>query len=575
MAGKNMNVFEKAIAAGYSCLPCTGKIPNIAWKQYMTIAPNINDAAGWSGNIALICGVVSGGLICLDFDIKNGDRYEDWLYLVNQQAPEVLSLICTESTPSGGYHVAFRSDISIKNEKLAKNISGIATIETRGEGGYFVCAPSENYKILSGSFLELKKITDEQALILINSAKSLNEDVKEKDQGTGQISIKISDASAVTPLDDYDDKNGVDDILLRHGWTLEYTRNNVQYFKRPGKKEKGISATWNAIPKRFYCFSTSTQFDNASVYKASAVYAMLDHSGDYHAAAKALAEKGYGKQARITVAEIIKPSGMKDELIKIREVGYPKGKTTGWKCVDDLYSVMRGQFTVVIGYPSHGKSEWVDALIMNIAREEGWKFAVFSPENYPVVMHYHKLVEKYSRINMRNMTDADIEKAVKFIDAHFYFIDALEKEQTLDMILGAAQKLIDEKKIDGLVIDPWNEIELDKPRTESTTEFIGRSLRVARKFARRNQIHLWIVAHPTKPQRDKEGNYPVPELYDTDGSAHWRNKCDNGLCVYRVIDEWSECTEINVQKIKYRYTGKPGKAVLYYSLEDGNYREKK
>ena len=82
---------------------------------------------------------------------------------------------------------------------------------------------------------------------------------------------------------------------------------------------------------------------------------------------------------------------------------------------------------------------------------------------------------------------------------------------------------------------------------------------------------MWIVAHPTKMVKDKSGKYPIPELYDIQGSSHWRNKADNGICVHR--DYVNETTEIHVQKIKFRYAGKQGMISFKYNEKDGSYTE--
>lgn len=571
-----MNIFQEYIKLGLSCIPCEGKRPKVNWKPYQEKIATLEEAKSWAGNVAIICGKVSGGTVCIDFDTKNGNKYDQWLLLINREYPEILSNLVIEKTPSGGYHVIFNTDVPISNLKLAMNKNNEATIETRGEGGYFVCAPSMGYSWEYNTINDIRTLSTEETKILIMTAKSLNEYITEtvsdyKTDSGNQI-------EGTTPFDDYNSKCNPLDILQAHGWDVLFRRGETYYLKRPNKKERCISATWNAIPDRFYCFSTSTQFENNHIYKASAVYAILEHNGDYNSAARELFAKGYGRIDKInTNIRMVETSEIEKKVKKVYDEGYLKGKSTGWKSLDELYSVIKGQFTVVTGYPSHGKSEFVDALTMNMAINEDWKFAYFSPENYPVEMHYHKLIEKYSRepfTGINKMSYSKVQEAIKYIKWHYYFIDALEEEITLDSILTTAQKLIDTKKIDGLVIDPWNEIELSKPQGMSTTEYIGASLRKSRKFARRNNIHLWIVAHPIKPTKDKNGKYPIPDLYSIEGSSHWRNKADNGICVYRDKDaDGNDFTEVNIQKIKYRYTGKPGTCRLIYNPSNGTYFE--
>ena len=575
-----MNVYQKYLLSGLSVVPTRDKICTLSgWKKYQEAPATKEEASSWAGDVAIICGRVSGGVTCLDFDAKYGDRFADWLKIVNETCPETLSKLVMENTPSGGYHVIFRSNKSIKNMKLACNQEGQATIETRGEGGYFVCAPSVGYKIKYGDFADIQTITEPEAEMLISAAASLNEKYSEHTQPAPEI----KQTNGLSPFDDYNQRHDIVGLLTKHGWRVTFKKGETVYFQRPGKEGRGISATWNAVPDRFYVFSTATGFESQHVYKPSAVYAMLEHGGDFTSAAKGLFKAGYGVRGSDSMPKtetapkttVISVESVAGKLDKIYDEGYIRGATTGWTNLDCFYSVIKGQFTVVTGMPSHGKSEFTDALLMNLAIKCGWKFAVFAPENYPVEMHYHKLIEKYIKKSLTHgegrMTRDEMHEGMRFVSEHFFFIDATHDEITLEAILEEAQRLIKEKGVDGLLLDPWNEIELDKPKDISSTEYIGKCLRVSRKFARRNNIHLWIVAHPIKMRKDQDGRYPVPELYDIEGSAHWRNKADNGICVHR--DFVKDFTQIHIQKIKYRYCGKPGTVYLKYNKQNGDYHE--
>lgn len=575
-----MNIFREYISYGLSVIPCEMKRPVIAWKEFQLLAADDRTANTWKATqIAIICGAVSGGVICIDFDVKNGDQYHPWLLLINEQYPELLSKLVIEQSPSGGFHAAFRSDYKIGNEKLAINKENKCTIETRGEGGYFVCAPSPNYLLQYGDFGHIQKLTISETEFLLSAAKSLNEKIEENPQHEAE---EPRNFSGLSPFDDFNLRNDIVSLLVTHGWKRLFDRKGGIYLQRPNKTDRSISATWNVIPDRFYCFSTSTPFINNTVYKASAVYSVLEFGGDYSAAARALRVSGFGEQKKNGDqkqpepqkyrTELIKPSDIQNRIYSIKERGYQRGKTTGWPELDKYYSVIKGQFTVITGMPSHGKSEFMDALAVNLMAKNNWKFAVFSPENYPVEMHYHKLIEKITGWPLHETENKDIDDAIRIISEYFFFIDALEDDVDLDAILGQTEILIKEKNIDGLIIDPWNEIELSKPRDINESDFIGTCLRRLRKFARRHKIHLWVICHPTKMRKnEKTGEYDIPELYDCAGSAHWRNKADNGLCIHRNMAE--ETTSVNIQKIKFRYAGKPGVVTLKYDERNGRYEE--
>lgn len=567
-------IFRLYSSYGLSCIPCEEKRPLISWKQYQTTKPSSKYLDSFKGpQIACICGSVSGGLICIDFDTKNGDRFPEWQTIVSNAYPELLSKLVIEKTPSGGYHVIYRSVHKIGNLKLASTVNNMCMIETRGEGGYFVCAPSDGYEFYYNDFSMLASISESDSELLISAAVALDEKTKQE-----YNEPKVQTGSGLTPFDDFNAKCDIVSLLEKHGWNRLFVKNGATFLRRPGK-DRGISATWNRVPDRFYCFTTSTAFENQHVYKASAVYAILEHGGDYHIAAKELYRLGYGerqvqkqKQKDTPVkAVLFNSKDMKNRIIEIKNKGYQRGKSTGWRCLDTLLTLAKRQFTVVTGVPSAGKSEFMDALSVNLVVNNNWKFAVFSPENYPVEMHYHKLIEKICGNELRDIPDDDIDVAIETINKYYFFIDALEDDLTLESILEQTKELVETKQIDALIIDPWNEIELSRPNNISESDFIGVCLRKARKFARKYNIHLFIVAHPTKLQKNKDGQYPIPELWDISGSAHWRNKADNGLCVHR--DYKNECVKIIVQKVKFKYFGRQGDCTLFYEEKSGRYLE--
>lgn len=267
-----------------------------------------------------------------------------------------------------------------------------------------------------------------------------------------------------------------------------------------------------------------------------------------------------------------------EDLRLLYTSGSPRGLSTGWAAVDALYSVRPGDTTVLTGIPNSGKSEWLDALCVNLARSQGWSFGIYSPENWPVPEHVKKLAEKYIAkpfepgFNER-MTSADWDTAQTWLSQHFYFIEP--ESPTLDAVLDIGRQLVRRRGVRGIVIDPWNEIEHSRPERMTETEFVAQSLSKVRKFARTNGCHVWIVAHPTKLFREKDGTYPVPTPYDISGSAHWRNKSDNCLTIWRDLDPKNRTqeVEIHVQKIRHKVVGHLGLARLNYDRVTGRYHD--
>jgi twinkle protein len=256
--------------------------------------------------------------------------------------------------------------------------------------------------------------------------------------------------------------------------------------------------------------------------------------------------------------------------------GYDKALRTGWEEVDKHYTVKTKQFTIVTGIPSHGKSSLLDNLFINMAKIHRWKFAIYSPENFPFEEHISKFCELFigkpfhKGYNAR-MSEDELQAALTFLNEHFFFIMPDKDDTTIDDVLELARISIFRDGINGLIIDPWNELEHNRGKM-SETDYASKALSKIRKFSRVNDIHTWIVAHPTKLQKDRKTNdYPVPTPYDISGSAHFRNKADNCLCVHR--DFANNTTKLYIQKIRFKQVGKVGDVDLYFDVRNNRYSE--
>jgi twinkle protein len=261
----------------------------------------------------------------------------------------------------------------------------------------------------------------------------------------------------------------------------------------------------------------------------------------------------------------------REDLLRLYDHGFEHGHRTGWQKLDGYYTVRPGEFTAVTGIPSSGKSNWLDCLLINLAKLHGWNFALFSPENLPLEQHMAAIAEKFIGKPFHNgptprMNTNELESAMQWVNEHFAWImPGSEDDWTVEKILTAAGQLCLRRGIRGLVIDPWNELEALRPSGISETEYISQCLKRIRIFARQRRVHVWIVIHPQKLYRNDAGKYPVPTLYDCAGSAHWRNKADNGICVWRDLSGADSAeVQIHVQKIRFRQVGRRGMAQLYY-----------
>lgn len=260
-----------------------------------------------------------------------------------------------------------------------------------------------------------------------------------------------------------------------------------------------------------------------------------------------------------------------DRIEDLYAKGSGRGFSTGYPSVDTIYTIAPGQLTVVTGYPSSGKSNFVDQIMINLAKAEDWKFVLCSFENQPEV-HIIRLMEIYTdkrfHSGVNQMTQAEKKAAFDFVNDHFLFMDVNgEEPSTLDSILLRARGAIKRMGIRGMVIDPYNYIEMDRTnRTE--TESISNMLTQVRKFCMTHEIHCWFVAHPSKMSRS--GNeQPRPDGMSISGSMAWWAKTDNGITVHRG----DGVVEIAVWKCRYRWVGRQGETSLIYDPKAGTYAE--
>lgn len=262
-----------------------------------------------------------------------------------------------------------------------------------------------------------------------------------------------------------------------------------------------------------------------------------------------------------------------DAVLALYQHGHGRGLSTGWPAVDALYTVRPGDLSIVTGIPNSGKSEWIDALMVNMARLHGWRFAVCSFENSPAE-HVAKMAEKYIHAPFFDgptprMDERMLRSAIGWATDHFTFIRADDDAPTIDWILDRARVAVRRNGVRGLVIDPWNEIEHKRSTGLNETEYVSQALGRVRRFAQVCGVHVWFVAHPAKMYRDG-GVMPVPSLYDISGSAHWANKADFGIVVHRP-DDTTPITEVHLRKVRHKWLGKKGVVQLRYAPATGEY----
>jgi twinkle protein len=241
---------------------------------------------------------------------------------------------------------------------------------------------------------------------------------------------------------------------------------------------------------------------------------------------------------------------------------------SGFPGLAQHYRLRPGDLTVVTGIPSHGKTTVVNDIACRMVLRHKWRVCFASFEQIAQRDHKRWLRTWYGRRYVVEQSLEELALADHWIDQNFLFIVPGEDDDvTLEWLVERLSSAVVRHGVGLLIIDPWNEIEHDRPPHLTQTEYTGLALRALKRFARKHQVHLIIVAHPAKLQRDRQsGEYPFPSLYDIADSAHWYNRPDVGIVVWRGKD--AERTVVRIAKARYHdEIGVPGDVIVRYVKE--------
>jgi len=287
----------------------------------------------------------------------------------------------------------------------------------------------------------------------------------------------------------------------------------------------------------------------------------------------------FALKEKVTLAKDIPLSGIYDlesdleGLYDLWKNGMPKGFELGYSKVNELVTWVSGSLAIWTGIPSSGKSEMVDDVCEQLNILHGWKVGYFSPENWPTKIHVSKIVSRISgkRYAESALNKNELDTTLDYVKHNYYFINPDNEDLSIESILTHAKALIKRKGIKILVIDPWNKLDHKMENGESETKYISRVLDILDIFAKKNDILIHLVAHPTKMKKDAAGQLEVPNLYDISGSAHFYNKAFYGFSVHRIDD----IVLFNVLKVKFKHLGESrgGTVEMRYNLNNGRYVE--
>ena len=283
---------------------------------------------------------------------------------------------------------------------------------------------------------------------------------------------------------------------------------------------------------------------------------------------------------------------VKGDLTSLRKNGVKKGAWTGFSSLFDKYSMKEGSTTYIYAGAHQGKSQFGFELMMNLAEYSDWKWAIYSPETGSPTEVFAELMWVYLRkpflINDKiTATDEETEKALEFINEHFYIIDSGLQDLTIEGFYTAVSEIEEKQfiKINGCFVDPFTEIRTDVSQGVRDDIAIGQVLTKVRKHSSDNNYHTIVTVHTKHQQAKYKNGVPYvdkPTMNDIAGGMQWSRKgmmvinvwrCPFGIEDGNGVPYESNQVEITVVKAKPKIVGKLGTVTLYYDKLKNRYYE--
>ena len=276
------------------------------------------------------------------------------------------------------------------------------------------------------------------------------------------------------------------------------------------------------------------------------------------------------------VEDVVYGIDVKDRALYINEKGFDKVQGIGIPELDYLFKPKRGEITLLTGIGNYGKTAWQKAQLLMRMVMFGEKVATFSPEDVPAEEYFHDYVEmllgcECTPYNPNRPSSEIYEAAYDFVSKHIFYISAEMLSPTPQYIKEKFLELIVQEKVDYCCIDPFNQMTNDyKGYGGRTDKYLETLLADFSRFARKNDVYFWIIAHPKLMERDRTGNYKCPDVFDINDGAMWSNKMDNILVYHRPFaqtDPNNPLAEFHSKKIKKKSVGRKGFMMLDYVWE--------
>jgi twinkle protein len=276
--------------------------------------------------------------------------------------------------------------------------------------------------------------------------------------------------------------------------------------------------------------------------------------------------------ARWPVEGLASPADFMDKVQTLYRDGLPRGASTGWSNVDELFTLNPGNLVIVTGTPGSGKSQIIDNMLVSAMARYNWRVAYASFEN-PPELHLAKLIslragKPFGDGPTPRMSEDEMLEALGWVNEHLTFLTNEGVMPTVESLIERFEAAVRRDGVKAVVVDPVNFIKLSQKKDGGVdTESVNEMLSQFKTFAARAEVTFFLIAHPAKPM-NVSADW-VPTGYSISGSAHYYNRADFGLTIQRKMDQ----TIFHVWKCRFAWQGQIGEANLYYDKATGLFSE--
>ncbi len=236
------------------------------------------------------------------------------------------------------------------------------------------------------------------------------------------------------------------------------------------------------------------------------------------------------------------------------------GLDTGDEALDEYFRYKK-EFLIINGHSNVGKTTTALYMIVNATIRHDWKWVIYSSENRTASVKMTLMQFAVNR-KVEDMTYAQRKKAYKWVEEHFTIINNNQVYSYSDLLI-FIEKIMKQKPIDAVFIDPYNSLRLDMGKSNiSTHDYHYEAASEFLTFSKSANIAVWLNMHAvTEAQRRKgDDGLPVaPYAEDTEGGGKFVNRADCFVTIHRKVQSPDhsirKMSELHVRKVREVETG--------------------